>query len=168
MKNRYPLPALILLVLQAVPVSAQSTETRLATTLDVKKALEEEIKQFYPEARISRSERAFSAKANTMRFTVHPILRDGTISEKTRQEEGPKQDGFMLRVEYSKGRYTGPLVVPTTQTEAYWKTFLNEIYDEKKDSHLWVVYSYGSSVNKQFHTKIVSTLGKRPPPRRRN
>lgn len=135
----------------------------LTTPGDVKAALKDLILKHFPQAEITVKDDTFAAKGNTMEFTLHRILRDGSITRKTYKTQGPRYNGFVLSVLHSKGRYMGPLVTPQMLREPYWSTFVNEIYNAKENSHLWVIYSYGSRVNREFHQKVLSILSWKPP-----
>ena len=133
----------------------------LVTSEDVSAALKKAIVERYPKASISVTKETFTAKANTMQFTLHGIARDGRISEETHQEEGPQYDGFLLSVTRSPGRYTGPLMTPQMLQKPYWATLVNEIPNAKTGTHLWVIYSYGVRVDPELHKQILAALGKR-------
>ena len=116
--------------------SAQADRKSPGTPADVQAALGAVIRAHYPAAEISVTEKEFSAKARTMLFTLHDIARDGAISEETHPGEGPRRDGFILKVSYSEGRYGGPLVTPQTLRDPYWSTFVNDIPRKESGTHL--------------------------------
>ena len=162
-------PSLVVVSQVLLTVGSASEAESLTTPADIDAALRKVIMKYYPNAVISLSvgkdrktvKPNFAAKANSMQFTLHAIDRAGIISPNTHQIEGPKHDGFMLNVIYREGSYGGPLGTPATHREPYWNTFVNEIYNKKADSHLWVIYSYGSRVPHAFHKEVLAALGGR-------
>jgi hypothetical protein len=117
------------------------------------------IKKCFPGEVVEHWDDKFNVKARTMQYTLHRIDRTGAISEATNQGEGPKHDGFLLTVSVAKGRYTGPLAVPQTLHEPYWKKYVNAIYNEKADTHLWIVYEHGHRIQPEFHERLMTILG---------
>jgi RNA polymerase sigma factor (sigma-70 family) len=133
-----------------------------SASADVRADVRRLVAQHFPEANIVVSGDSFTARRQTMTFTLHPINRDGSISETTHQTEGPKHDGFLVTITTHKGRYAGPLAAPQTLREPYWNQYVNALYDEATDTHLWIVYAYGRRVPAAFHEGLLPLLGPSP------
>lgn len=114
-------------------------------------------KIYYPDTVMEVKGKESSIKANVMTFKIHPIMRDGKILEETREEEGPKHDGFSILISGSgRDHYEGPLEIPQILNGTYWKTYVNEI--SIGESNYWVVFNFGARVNKDFKSKILENL----------
>jgi len=146
-------------ILASTVASQEPAEPMLLTTpQEAKTALKELILTHYPDAKLILNERFFAAQANTMEFTIHRTMRDGTITEIPEQRIGPKHNGFMLSVALNQGQYGGPLILPQTLSRPYWNTHVAQIVNRDNDSHLFVKYSFGSRVETKFHSSVLMLL----------
>ncbi|WP_237229132.1 hypothetical protein [Rubinisphaera sp. JC750] len=144
---------------------AFSKDPPLTTPQEAQAALKGLILEHYPDAKLNLNDRFFAAQANTMEFTVHNILCDGSIKEIPDKYQGPRHDGFTLSVSLKQGVYMGPLVLPQTLRDPYWKTRVDQIVNADRSSHLFVRYSYGSHVERtEFHRSLLAILRTTPRP----
>ena len=92
----------------------------------------------------------------TQKFMVHNSDRTGIYSQELHEEFGPNRGGFLLRVTLRASKYKGPLVIPQTRREPYWKTYLNE-YDvkgEEAGAVFWMSLSYSDATPPNLLTRI--------------
>ena len=147
------------IIASVVVAQELSDETVLATPKEVESAVKDLILKHYPDAKLTLNERFFAAQANTMEFTVHNVMRDGSIKEIPDKYPGPKHDGFMLSVTSKEGVYGGPLMLPQTLRHPYWETHVGQIVRKDNSSHLFINYKFGSHVKRtEFHRSILRLL----------
>ena len=135
------------------------------TPEEAETALKDVILKHYPEAKLTLNERFFAAQANTMEFTIHNIMRDGSTKEIPDKHPGPKHDGFMISVALKEGVYGGPMFLPQTLREPYWETHVGQMVNQDGKSHLFISYKFGSNMKgTDFHRAILVLLRSTPRP----
>jgi hypothetical protein len=142
----------ICMSLMASAVLADPPETNLIQKLT------SVITNLCPEAEITVDEHAFSAKHDTMVYTIHSRSKTGEVYPTTHQQEGPAFRGFMLRVSLNDGEYGGAACVPQTLHGPYYPTFIDapSISDGKK--HYQVHFSYGGRLDPELKKAILETI----------
>lgn len=133
-------------------LAAPAQQTELADR--IKKV----VRQYYPDAQIAQDNGNFTASHGTMMFTVHRVMRDGEILEKTHQEVGPNHRGFILSLSVQDGKYEGAAVVPQTLRRPYWQTYIDRPSTEDGQGHHVINFSYGSRLNEEFKKAIFEVL----------
>lgn len=158
MKPKIKFKTFILLPLFAV-IGLAEEKDEANPFLPLLKELQPVIEQYYPDVLIEQNVRELRLQAKTMEFTIHRILRDGSIQEETYMDEGPTHKGFMMVISnFRNRRYNGPLEVPQVLTKPYWSTFVNEV--ERNENYYWVRFHFGSKINSKFKTEVMNLLKK--------
>ncbi len=118
------------------------------------------IREHCPEAQIEVTEKTFTAKFETMMFTIHNRNKGGVFSSSTSQEEGPNYKGFILTVSRANGEYWGATATPQTIKGPYFSTYVDAPQTEDSKDYYWVQFSYGSGVDEKLKAAILEALPK--------
>lgn len=116
------------------------------------------IRRHFPAAEVTVGPGRLIAKHQTMQFTVHGVLKDGTIRPKPHQEEGPQADGFVLGINLQEGSYGGAALVPQELRQPYWTTYFDAPSLEGGKHHFQIAFSYGSRLPREFQQEIRAVL----------
>lgn len=112
------------------------------------------------------------AHYQTQMFAVHGIAKNGYISGTYHEEQGPNNQGFLLRLSVLDGPYNGAASISQELRKPYWTTFINAypiaFAEDAGNSpyrgevapvffasrHLWMSLSFGSGVD----ARIIETI----------
>ncbi|MBC8467845.1 MAG: hypothetical protein H8D56_00120 [Planctomycetes bacterium] len=111
-----------------------------------------------PKAEIKVDKHAFSAKHDTMVYTIHSRSKTGEVSPRTYQKEGPGFRGFMLRISLNDGKYGGAACVPQTIQGPYFPTFLDAPSTDGGKKHYQVHFSYGGRLDPKLKKAILEAI----------
>jgi hypothetical protein len=111
-----------------------------------------------PEAEITVDKYAFSAKHDTMLYTIHSRSKTGEVYPQTSEREGPAFRGFMLRVSLNDGKYGGAACVPQTLHGPYYPTLIDAPSTDGGKKHYQVHFSYGGRLDSQLKKAILETI----------
>lgn len=127
----------------------------LAHTADLnsdiwKTKLESVIQQFDTTGMVKVENGTYVYRYHTLVYKFHPIeTKLGDTTGKTHNQEGPKDDGILLKVSVQDGIYQGQLEIPQELRMPFWKTYVNA-YPIDTTKYLWVSLSYGKTSDLKF------------------
>ena len=113
-----------------------------------------------PKAEIKVDEYGFSAKHDTMTYTLHSRSKTGQVYPQTYQQEGPAYRGFILSVSLNDGTYEGAACVPQTLQGPYYPTFIDAPSTEDGKKHYQVHFSYGARLDPELKKAIFEATPK--------
>ena len=111
-----------------------------------------------PKAEIKVDDYAFSAKYDTMVYTIHSRSRSGEVYPKTFQEESPGFRGFMLRVSLHDGEYVGAARVPQTLQGPHFPTFIDALSTDQGKKYYQVHFSYCGRPDRELKKAILEAI----------
>ena len=139
--------AVIVLLVGAIPAAhgeGHATDDRLKSLKPVIETLLSDVEG----ASVALNRGGLEAAYRVQDFQVHPVMRDGKVSDTARTERGPNKGGFLLRVTIRPDpRYTGPVMLSPqgygTIGHPYWQVQVREIRLPKSHEHVWVNLAMG-------------------------
>jgi hypothetical protein len=120
---------------------------------DLKPLLEEIrklVEKHYPKAKITRKDQTIHFEYNTRRFMIHNLNRIGDAWQDAHEEPGPQPGGIYGDLELRPGAYTGPLALPVTFDQRYFKLYYATPYSKRLDRHLYIHLKYPERAPKDF------------------
>ena len=116
------------------------------------------IRELCPDAQIEAGNTVFTAKRDTMMFTLHSMDKSGKFYSDTYQKEGPNSKGFILTVSLEEGPYLGALMSSQTLHGPYFPTFFSAPATEDGHNHYSVHFSYGSGLDEKVRNAIFKAI----------
>lgn len=116
------------------------------------------IRQHHPGAKVEGEGNRLVYRLRTHTFKIHTIHKNGRISQKPHDEEGPNVDGILVEVTIHDGNYLGQAEIPQDLHRPYWRTFINA-YPVSGGQYLWVSISYGTRTDKKLVDSIKTCFG---------
>lgn len=111
-----------------------------------------------PDAVIEVDEHRFSAKHDTMVYTIHSRSKTGEVYQQTYEQEGPGFRGFILTVALNDGKYEGAAMVPQTLQGPYFPTFIDAPSTGDGERHYQVHFSYGPRLDPELKKAILKAI----------
>jgi hypothetical protein len=118
------------------------------------------IREECPDAEFEVAGNTFTAKHETMMFTLHNKSMTGAISPRTHQKEGPNYKGFLLKVTLEQGRRVNQAVTPQTLRGPYFPTYIDDPPTPDGKNQYWVAFSYGSRLDKKLKTAVEEAISR--------
>lgn len=118
------------------------------------------IREKRPDAEFKREENSFIASHQTMTYTLHSRYKNGAVSEKTYQQEGPNYKGFLLRVTWERGQEASQARTPQTLKGPYFPTYIDKVPAEDGRNSYRISFSYGSRIDEKLKSAILEALPK--------
>jgi len=118
------------------------------------------IKDKFPKADFATKPNFLQISENVMTYMIHTVDKTGSISEKAHEENGPKHNGFLLRIQVVEGIYQGAADLPQTLKGPYWDSEVFIVNLMKRKAYLHVKFSFGKQISKEFVEKIIEIIKK--------
>ncbi len=111
-----------------------------------------------PDTEITKdtTSKAFTARYDTMVYTVHKNRGRGNVSSQTCQEVGPRVDGFVVDVRIVPINPVSALSGQTFQ-EPYWKTYFWYGHVDN-DQYVHFVLKFGEGVKKSLRYDVIRAV----------
>ncbi len=156
-KGKYLSEVLTRAKFKEIPIE-KSAEHQILGDLEGK--LKKLLKELSPDAKVKIENDELIGRHKTGKFTVHPLDKNGRLSEKTREEVGPDEKGFLLRLRLHKGDpQARQAKAPQILKGEFWQTYLNAYPIEwRKGEYIWMTLSYRDSTDKKLVEKIKETV----------
>ena len=88
--------------------------------------------------------RSLVVRFKTRQYVIHPRTKGGRISEQTVTQEGPSDDGFLLRAHVQPLGEVNQADVPQTIRQTYWSLYLQVFGIEEQKKQIYFALSYNS------------------------
>lgn len=103
--------------------------------------------------------RSLIVRYQTRRYMIYPRNKAGRLGRELVDEEGPGDEGFLLRVHVQAKGEQNQAVVPQTLQTPYWKTYLNVYPIEDSDHQIYIALSYRGLTDKRLIRRIQRVIG---------
>lgn len=122
--------------------------------------LSRQLKADFPQAEVKVDGNELRVRYLTRKFMVHGQYRTGEYTDDPREEEGPKNRGFLLHAYFHSEQPVSALVVPCELHEPYWMTYVNhyEIGAGKSAGYVTVRLSHNRGTDPLLLEKLKAIL----------
>jgi hypothetical protein len=103
-----------------------------------------------------KSNETFKATFDTMIYTVHSQQKNGEYSHKTRKEEGPRKNGFIIQISVLP---IIPICAVGNQTlqRPYWKEYFWHGH-RNTEKYIHFIFKFGKGVSEEFRKGIINIV----------
>jgi hypothetical protein len=143
----------VVLVMASLLVGTGRARTEDAPKPDLKPLLTEVrtlVEKYYPKAKVTLNDQTIHFEFNTRKFWIHELNRTGDRWQDAVEESGPQPGGIYGDIALRQGKYSGPLVLPVTFDERYYKLYYAMPYSRKLDRCLDIHLKYPQGVSEAF------------------